>query len=168
MNRKNTIIITVAIVSFFVVALVCYAAYTHQGEIDSPNFRASHPQTAGTKLDSCTLCHRGGSYTSGGKTTTLGSCQWCHYSYGYNKSGNIDNTLNQYGRDYLSHGRNAAAIIAIQDLDSDGDGYSNKMEIAALRYPGDPNDDPTKVPAPSKCSHGNSSKKCRSIPNFSS
>jgi hypothetical protein len=150
MNRKNTIVTTVTIVSFFIVALVCYAAYTHQGEIDSPNFRASHPQTAGTKLDSCTLCHRGGSYTSGGKTTTLGSCQWCHYSYGYNKSGNIDNTLNQYGRDYLNHGRNAAAITAIQDLDSDGDGYANRVEIVALRYPGDPGDDPSKVTAPHK------------------
>jgi hypothetical protein len=148
-TRKNWMMAT-GIALSMCIALVCYAAYTHQGEIDSPNFRASHPQTAGTKLDSCTLCHRGGSYTSGGKTTTLGSCQWCHYTYGYNKMGKIDDTLNSYGQDYLSHGRSAAAITAIQDLDSDGDGYSNKVEIAALRYPGDLNDDPTKVAAPSR------------------
>jgi hypothetical protein len=150
MKSRNTIISTITMLSFFIVALVCYAAYTHQGEIDSQNFGVSHPQTAGTKLDSCTLCHRGGSYSSGGKTTTLGSCQWCHYTYGYNKIGKIDDTLNSYGQDYLSHGRNAAAITAIQDLDSDGDGYPNKVEIAALRYPGDPNDDPAKVAAPFK------------------
>ena len=54
------------------------------------NFRTVYPDKVGTKLDSCTLCHSGGSYTSGSppKTTTLGSCQWCHYKYGYDASGN--------------------------------------------------------------------------------
>jgi hypothetical protein len=52
--------------------------------------------------------------------------------------------------DYLQAGRNAAAVKAIEDLDSDGDGYSNKDEIAANRYPGNASDDPTKVPAPSR------------------
>ncbi len=33
-------------------------------------------------------------------------------------------------------------------LDSDGDGFSNKEEIAAVRYPGNPADDPRKVTAP--------------------
>jgi hypothetical protein len=131
---------------------VCYAAYTHEGEIDSPRFHAVYPQTAGTKLDSCTLCHRGGSYVSGGKTTNLGSCQWCHYksNYGKREKYNYAETLNSYGKDYLGRGRNEAAVKAMADLDSDGDGYSNKIEIAAIRYPGDPNDDPTKVAAPSK------------------
>jgi hypothetical protein len=88
----------------------------------------------------------------GGKTTTLGSCQWCHHITNYGAVGgdNYLNTLNPYGLDYLHNGRNAAAITAIQDFDSDGDGYPNKVEIAALRYPGDAGDDPTKVAAPSK------------------
>ena len=55
-----------------------------------------------------------------------------------------------YGKDYRTEGRNAAAIGAIENLDSDVDGYANAVEIAAVRYPGDPKDDPTKVPAPSR------------------
>jgi hypothetical protein len=133
------------------IALTCFAAYNHNGDTDSQYFRAAYPQAVGTKLDSCTTCHGGGSYTSGGKTTTLGSCQWCHYqsNYGSNTT-QYATTLNSYGLDYYNHGRGAAAITAIQNLDSDGDSYSNKVEIAALRYPGDANDNPTKVAAPSK------------------
>ncbi len=137
---------------FICAAFMCYAAYMHEGEIDSPKFHNIYPQTSGTKLDDCALCHSGGSYVSGGKTTSLGSCQWCHYKSNYGKIQKYDyaETLNNYGKDYLKHGRNEAAIMAIKDLDSDGDGYSNKTEIAALRYPGEKNDDPTKVAAPSR------------------
>ncbi|HEY9162494.1 MAG TPA: GEGP motif-containing diheme protein [Desulfomonilia bacterium] len=152
MKTRKIWITATGTVLFICAAFICYAAYTHENEIDSPKFRAVYSQTAGTKLDDCSLCHRGGSYVSGGKTTNLGSCQWCHYKSDYGKTVEYDyaETLNNFGKDYLKHGRNEAAVIAIQDLDSDGDGYSNKIEITALRYPGDPNDDPTKVAAPSK------------------
>ncbi|RJR26001.1 MAG: hypothetical protein C4582_02725 [Desulfobacteraceae bacterium] len=126
------------------------AAYHHEGEKDSDNFVNTYLQKKGTKLDHCALCHSGGQYQSGGKTTTLGSCQWCHYTYGYDGKGNILETMNQYGKDYHDHGRNAAAIKAIEALDSDGDGYTNIQEIDADRFPGDPNDDPSKVEAPSR------------------
>lgn len=152
-KEKSRLSVAIGLGLTLFVALVCYAAYLHQNEIDSPNFLSKYPQVAGTKLDNCTTCHSGGSYTSGGKTTTLGSCQWCHYKtdYGANSSeANLLATLNPYGIDYLNAGRNVAALTAIEDLDSDGDGYPNIVEIAALRYPGDPNDDPTKVAAPSK------------------
>jgi hypothetical protein len=129
-------------------AVVSLAAYHHAGEADAPNFVAAYPNKAGMKLDSCTLCHSGGSYTSGSKTTTLGSCQWCHYKYGYNKSGDITATTNLYGKAYLAAGRNVAALKAIEALDSDGDGYTNIAEINADRFPGDANDDPKKVIAP--------------------
>jgi len=79
---------------------------------------------------------------------SLGSCQWCHYSYGYDGSGNIVDTLNSYGKDYWLNGRDQAALAAIGGLDSDGDGYTNAVEIAAIRYPGNADDDPSKVPAP--------------------
>lgn len=126
------------------------AAYQHMGEADSASFAAVHPDRTGTKLDSCSLCHSGGSMQAGGKSVSVGSCQWCHYRYGYDAKGSIADTLNPYGREYLAHGRSADAVRAIESLDSDGDGYSNGDEIAATRYPGDPSDDPTKVPAPFK------------------
>jgi len=125
-----------------------FCAHHHEGEIDSGTFLSVYPDKAGTKLDSCNLCHSGGSYVSGGKNVSLGSCQCCHYKYGYDKHGNIQDTLNTYGTAYLSAGRTAAAVQSIENLDSDGDGYSNKVEIAAARYPGDPNDTPAKVMAP--------------------
>lgn len=128
---------------------LAFAAYHHMGEDDSSAFLGVYPDKAGTKLDSCNLCHSGGSYVdSKGKTVTLGSCQWCHYKYGYDASGSIDDTLNGYGRDYRTKGSNKAAIEAIKTLDSDGDGYTNQDEIAATRYPGDPKDDPSKIAAP--------------------
>lgn len=127
------------------------SAYHHEGEYDSQHFVAQYPDKAGTKLDHCALCHTGGQYEKKpGKWVSLGSCQWCHYSYGYDGSGNVVDTLNPYGMDYLVNGRNRNAIAAIADKDSDGDGYSNATEIAAVRYPGNANDDPTKVPAPSR------------------
>jgi hypothetical protein len=147
MKNKKTISIAFTIASIFVVTLVCYAAYHHMGEIDSGIFLSVYPDKAGTKLDSCNLCHSGGSYQQGSKTVTLGSCQWCHYKYGYDASGNIDDTLNSYGLAYKEN-RTPAGVQAIANLDSDGDGYTNAQEIAANRYPGDPNDDPSKVTAP--------------------
>jgi hypothetical protein len=148
MKGKKTLGITITIASIFLVVVVCFAAYHHMGEIDSGIFLYVHPDKAGTKLDSCNLCHSGGSYQQGSKTVTLGSCQWCHYKFGYDASGNIDDTLNPYGKEYKSNGRSANAVESIATLDSDGDGYTNAAEIAANRYPGDPNDDPSKVTAP--------------------
>ena len=152
-----------ALIAVFVVAsftlfygIKIYAAYNHEGDVDSANFRSAYPNAVGTKLDSCTLCHSGGSYTSGGKTTTLGSCQWCHYKTNYGADStpeNLQQTLNPYGLAYKSNwptlGRTAAALLAIKDLDSDGDAYANQIEISAITYPGDAIDNPGNVPAPS-------------------
>jgi hypothetical protein len=140
---------------FFVIlvamAIAASAAYQHAGEADKDPkiFLNVYPDKAGTKLDNCALCHSGGVYTSGGKSTTMGSCQYCHAITGYGKdTTQYINTLNPYGRDYLNNGRSEAALKAIESLDSDGDGFSNIVEINATTYPGDPNDDPTKVVAP--------------------
>jgi hypothetical protein len=127
-----------------------YAAYDHGGaDTDSDVFLTVYPETAGTKLDSCVLCHSSGQYEKKpGVWVTLGSCQWCHQTYGYDESGDINETLNPYGQDYRDYGRDAEALAAIADLDSDGDTFSNAAEIAALRFPGNADDDPAKVPAP--------------------
>lgn len=125
------------------------AAYEHMGEADSPKFIQAYPQCQGTKLDSCTTCHSGGSYEkSPGNLVEVGSCQWCHMTYGYDGSGDITKTMNQYGLDYLNAGRDVNALKSIEALDSDGDGYTNKQEVDALTYPGDSNDNPSKTPAP--------------------
>jgi len=149
MKGKKTLGITITIASIFLIAVVCFAAYHHMGEDDTGIFLSAYPDKAGTKLDNCNLCHKGGQ--AGGKS--YGSCQWCHRTdvYGYTAPhGNIDNTLNSYGLAYKTNGSSIAAIQAIANLDSDGDGYSNAAEIAANRYPGDSSDDPSKVPAPHK------------------
>lgn len=128
---------------------VASAAYHHMGESDTPNFLQAYPDKAGTKLDNCVLCHRGGSYSqANGKKIDLGSCQWCHHTFGYDGKGDINATLNHFGKEYRANGRNVAAFRTIEKHDSDGDGFSNIDEILAIRYPGDPKDDPAKVVAP--------------------
>ena len=72
-RRIGLVIMAVALVLF--AAHVGFAAYNHSGDTDSVNFRSVYPGRVGTKLDSCTLCHKGGTSATG---TTMGSCQWCH------------------------------------------------------------------------------------------
>jgi hypothetical protein len=148
MGRPKLIMILGIILVVSLVAARAWSAYYHAGESDAPKFLAAYPDKAGSKLDQCNTCHTGGSYVSGGKTTTLGSCQWCHYKYGYDKSGDITATLNQYGKDYRTNGRTAAALKAIESIDSDGDGFTNVQEINALTFPGNPSDYPGLVAAP--------------------
>jgi hypothetical protein len=80
---------------------------------DLASAEGRYPAMVGSRIDTCSLCH-------------LGSPP----------------TLNTYGADYKAHGRNAAAIAAIESLDSDGDGFNNLHEIQALSFPGNGNDIP--------------------------
>jgi hypothetical protein len=68
---------------------------------------------AGSRIDECNLCHN--SPGGGG-------------------------ARNPYGLSYASSGRKFAAI---ENIDSDGDGYTNLQEIQSLTFPGDANDHPT-------------------------
>ena len=111
------------------------AAYFHMGEADAPKFQQAYPDLKDSKLDSCTLCHQGGSYVdTGNKTRTLGTCQWCHYTYGYDASGDITKTINPYGKDYLNAGRSVSAFASIESKDSDGDTYTNKAGDCSSRF----------------------------------
>ncbi len=60
------------------------------------------------------------------------ACLTCHAKMPPSKE------LNPYGKDFLSKGKNAAALKAIENLDSDKDGFSNIVEIKAGTLPGDP------------------------------
>lgn len=62
-------------------------------------------------------------------------CELCHVTYGLG-------TLNPYGLAYQAHGRDSAALAALEGLDSDGDGILNIDEIEALTSPGDAGDYP--------------------------
>jgi hypothetical protein len=148
--RTKLIVITGILLVFFAVS-VTFSSYHHMGEEDSACFLEIYPDKAKTKLDSCALCHTGGEYEKKpGLSVSLGSCQYCHYRYGYDESGNIMDTLNAYGKDYLNNGRNAASIKAIDSKDSDKDGFINRVEIEAVRFPGSKDDDPTRKTAPSR------------------
>ncbi len=150
MKKIETVFMIVVCV-LLCTSMQVFGAYHHEGENDSDKFIEVYPNKAGTKLDQCVLCHSGGSYVnSKGKEVELGSCQWCHESYGYDGSGEILGTLNAYGLAYRDNGSSVAAVEAIEEFDSDDDGYSNITEINANRYPGDGNDDPSKVMAPSR------------------
>ena len=78
---KKGILLAVSLFILVLMASPGYSAYNHPGEADSPNFLAVYPEKAGTKLDSCALCHTGGQYENNkGQLVSMGSCQWCHYS----------------------------------------------------------------------------------------
>jgi hypothetical protein len=80
-----------------------------------------YPFIIGTKLDSCTLCH-----------TEIGSFLFNPYGQAYN--------------DQL--GSPAEDFKAIENIDSDGDGYTNIQEIQSRTNPGDPKDHPVAAPSP--------------------
>lgn len=118
-------------------------AYTgHETDLDTNNFAAVYPSAIGTRLDDCQTCHRAGIE----KTDTArvyNACGFCHLipfpekRYQTSVPKNFEDTLNAYGRAYNDAGRTEAALRAIKGQDADGDGYSNREEIAELRYPGD-------------------------------
>ncbi len=66
--------------------------------------------------------------------TPLDSCNLCHTS---------TLALNSYGSDF---GTNGHSFTAIENLDSDGDGFLNLAEINAHTFPGDINSHPATAP----------------------
>jgi len=84
---------------------------------DLTNVTTRYPALAGTRLESCDMCH---------PSSIPG--------------------LNPYGAAYKSNGRSTAALTAIEGQDSDKDGFTNILEINALKFPGDPNDRPAAAP----------------------
>ena len=146
---RKTFLFSISILLLFLAASLVFASYHHMGEKDSAEFLKIYPGKQNTKLDNCALCHAGGAYKNSYKATiSMGSCQWCHYKYGYDGKGNIKDTLNGYGTDYLNNGRDSESISLIASKDSDGDGFNNKTEIDAIRFPGNQDDDPLKKTAP--------------------
>jgi hypothetical protein len=67
--------------------------------------------------------------------TVLNDCSVCHAPIP---------VLNPYGEDFINAGGGDAALDAIANVDSDGDGAINITEINARTFPGDP----ASIPAP--------------------
>ena len=135
-------------------SVVSSRAYSgHQNDADANHFVQVFQKTVGTRLDDCQTCHRAG--VAGTDTEKeYNACGYCHlrefpnpkYRTGVPK--NFEETLNAFGLAYKKAGRNATALRIIAEQDSDGDGHSNRKEIEALRYPGDPASKPGQALAP--------------------
>ncbi|MBE0429259.1 MAG: hypothetical protein IBX61_05240, partial [Thermoleophilia bacterium] len=83
---------------------------------DLATFNSTY-DTAGTRLDSCLVCHVDGS------------------------------DLNPFGMDIsMQTGTTGQRLANVEVLDSDGDGFSNIDEINNLTFPGDPDDNPAVGP----------------------
>src|SRR5665647_145699 len=115
----------------------------HENDADMRGFIRQYPTAAGTRLDDCQTCHRGG--IKGLDTEREYSpCGYCHLlvypnaRYASGVPSSAADTLNAYGLAYRSAGRTFEAFAAIDGQDSDGDGHRNGAEIAGLRNPGDP------------------------------
>jgi hypothetical protein len=125
----------------------------HAKDTDMKVFIRTYPGAAGSRVDDCQTCHRGGARGTDTERE-FSPCGYCHllqYPNPRYKTGvpvSAADTLNAFGRDYAQAGRNAEALAAIIDKDSDGDGSTNAAEIAALRYPGDPASRPGQPLAP--------------------
>jgi hypothetical protein len=129
----------------------------HEYEQDTDVLVQGYPALVGTRLDDCQTCHTGGTVAyTGGKTADLYPCTFCHLlphpdaTVVSGAPANYEATLNPFGRAYKNAGRNADALRAIAQLDSDEDTFANGAELNAVRYPGDPNSRPGQPLAPSR------------------
>jgi hypothetical protein len=133
--------------------LVAHAAFRgHATDTDYLALLSSDPSLKGTAGDSCATCHRVGSVPDPEKPGAMrheNYCEYCHSVYTYGK-GDIRQTLNPYGLDYLAAGRSVEAIKAIAAGDSDRDGAANRAELTAGTNPGDPASNPSARLAPSR------------------
>jgi hypothetical protein len=137
--------------------IVSSRAYSgHESDQDANNFAQAYPAKVGSRLDDCQLCHTVGAFnTAGGSKTLYNPCSYCHLTRWpdaayFPTPANYQATLNQFGLDYESHGRNVAAFAAIAGVDSDGDLVNNGDEIADNRFPGNALSLPGQSFAPTK------------------
>jgi hypothetical protein len=134
-------------------AVTSRAYVGHQNDADMQGLIRQYPAAAGTRLDDCQTCHRGGARGTDTERE-VSPCSYCHlvvfpnarYKTGVPKD--YEATLNDYGLDYKRAGRTFEAFRAIEGRDSDGDGHANGVEIADLRNPGDAASKPGLPPAP--------------------
>jgi len=140
-------------------AVVSSRSYSgHENDQDSNNFVRAFSGTQATRLDDCQTCHRAGANDGNSDPTRIkivtNVCAHCHLlewpdsTYTVDVPTNYYDTLNDFGKAYMNGGRSVAALTAIADQDSDGDGFTNVEEIADNRFPGNPDSKPGQPLAP--------------------
>ena len=105
----------------------------HETDLDSNNLVGVYPSLVGSRLDDCQTCHSG---KIEDRKLAGSSCDHCHELLLHGTGHDPEETLNGYGRDYLSAGRSKGALRTIEGEDSDGDGFLNREELSAGRFPG--------------------------------
>jgi len=102
------------LVTILLVLVLATVAWARPGYLSAFNTQYG---TTGTKLDGCSTCH-------------LPSFARNMYGADFEKALNV------------SGATESTALLAVESLDSDGDGVSNAIEISAGTFPGDPSDFP--------------------------
>lgn len=126
----------------------------HESDKDISNFIAEYPDAYGTRLDDCKTCHTGATVLDDEQDASYANpCDYCHFIIHPPEDwtqlpDGFEDTLNPYGLAYKRGGESRAAIAALADVDSDGDGFTNAVEIDDLRYPGDAGSSPGQPLAP--------------------
>lgn len=105
----------------------------HENDADADNLVGAYPFLVGTRLDDCQTCHEG--RIEDGRLAGS-ACDHCHELLLHGAGHHANETLNEFGRDYLAAGRSIAALESVRERDSDGDGFTNDEELSAGRYPG--------------------------------
>jgi hypothetical protein len=111
---KIALFISISLGLVLVVLLLIRQPTVSADSVDIAAVEARYPNMAGSRIDTCDLCH----------------------------TSSIPN-LNPYGAVYKSAGRSAAALAAIDGNDTDGDGFTNGTEFVARTFPGDANNHPS-------------------------
>ncbi len=106
------VIAGLAVVAIFLRISTMMTVSANSGDIALAE--STYPQIVGSRIDTCVLCHT-----------------------------NSIPTLNPFGAAYKAGGRGlASSLHAIENVDSDGDGWTNLQEINALTFPGNAADHP--------------------------
>lgn len=144
--RQSSIPLALAACVVVAMLLPLHAAYKgHADNRDMAAVLSVYPALKGTPADSCAICHVSGvvrDQAATGGLRRVSHCDYCHAVFVRGK-GDVRQTLNRFALDYLAAGRSAQAVGALAAKDSDGDGFTNGVELQKGTSPGDAASNPS-------------------------